>query len=687
MRVWISIPIAIVLFTSSWYVYSNPDLVEDVIENVNNQSEDNNYIPLNFQTNERWLVLLVDFPDNPNTNFKNIDSAREMINGENGVSEYLLDVVNGQSKFIFDFHNVIIRASYSELDYGADSNGVRDAGNGLSGGASGLATEVLNQANGNGVDWSSYDLNSDNKVDRILILHTGNVQEDGGKSNEIWSHFGFLDEEIVFNQTIIQSYAMAGLISDVGTISHEVLHSYGAADLYAVHDDLPLDDWKGVGDFDIMASGNWAENQAGESRPVLPMASTMNLMGVQRFEEIYLDDLGSNTNHKFTISPMSSAGIAYRIEISTNEYVWMEYRHKSGVDIGLPGSGLLVSIEDQNVGNLTLNNVNRDSSNPYLMIVEADGNEDLVNGRGNGESTDLFRNSSKFGSEGIEIRDRYGTLVPWSINIENMTNEKIIFNITTSRLPQLLLKVVNNPVELLDGENFLISVHSNSDCELNAELFSDDNRILTFADSLSIGTYDLYGVWDKNKGSNSGTVFGIMKCGDVPQLNIKLGWKNIGNRISTTFFEGKIHFEERSQLEIPIKYEGNDSRRYQLEYTGPIERIIVSPLIVDLKPEENLILNVDPSGLLTPGMYARGYVVFHDEMYEHRIEIVVQSELIEGGSFLSNLLESPANLISLALALGGLWFILSMFEPRIKIKKKYNELDSTDEISSEFFDY
>ena len=125
-----------------------------------------------------------------------------------------------------------------------------------------------------------------------------------------------------------------------------------------------------------MASGNWAENQLGESRPVLPMAATMNLIGLERFEQIQIEEFGSNAEIKFELIPMSNLGIAYRIKLSHNEFLWLENRHQSGLDSELPGSGLLVSIEDKEVGNISLNNVNRDSENPYLKIVEADGNSD-----------------------------------------------------------------------------------------------------------------------------------------------------------------------------------------------------------------------------------------------------------------------------------------------------------------------
>ncbi len=673
MRVWIALPIAMILFITSWFVYFNPDFVDDVIENSTNGDDSDESYTLNVQSNENWLVLVIDFQDKRSNTGNDLETAETLIHGENGVSNYLTEMAAGKSTFNFEFHTDVLNAEFAVADYGVDVDGVRDAGTESSGGANGLAIEAITQASNNGVNWGNFDLNSDKIVDRLLILHTGGVQEDGGNSNELWSHFGHLENELTFNGSLIKTYAMAGLKSNVGTIAHEMLHSFGAADLYAVHDELPQDNWKGVGDFDIMASGNWAENSLGESRPVLPMAATMNLMGIDRYEEILLDEIGSNNEVKYELKPMSDSGTAYRVELSDNEFLWLEYRQQSGLDSELPGSGLLVSIEDKDVGNISLNNVNRDSENPYLKIVEADGNSGLITGSNSGESSDLFVNGSKLGNEGFEIRERYGELVSWSVEIENMTDERIILNFKTGELP--IISVVAYNSEFLDGEPFHIDIEAQENCNLNAELFSDDSRILRLESELKIGENEVYGVWDNPRNSDSGQIFGILKCGETTQLNVKFNWKSIGNRIDTDFYEGTIHYEEVSELVIPLEFEGNLSRTYQLEFVGPLERIATSPNKVTLSPGDELIITIDPQGLLSPGMYARGHIVLHDGLYEHGIEVILQSEFIEGQSFFSKYVGSPGQLIAISLALGGLWFLLSITNTNKTEIKSEEELE------------
>ena len=56
---------------------------------------------------------------------------------------------------------------------------------------------------------------------------------------------------------------------------------------------------------------------------------------------------------------------------------------------------------------------------------------------------------------------------------------------------------------------------------MNAELFSDDSRILRLESELQIGENEVNGVWDNPRSSDSGYIYGILKCGEINQLNVK----------------------------------------------------------------------------------------------------------------------------------------------------------------------
>ena len=100
MRIWIALPIATILFASSWFVYFNPEIVDTVIENTNDDEEE--HFSLNIQLEENWLVLVVGFQDKNIDPKTDLETARELINGEDGVSNYLTEMAAGQSSFNFD---------------------------------------------------------------------------------------------------------------------------------------------------------------------------------------------------------------------------------------------------------------------------------------------------------------------------------------------------------------------------------------------------------------------------------------------------------------------------------------------------------------------------------------------------------------------------------------------------------
>ena len=51
-----------------------------------------------------------------------------------------------------------------------------------------MVEEALTETFDN-VDMAPYDFDKDGWVDRLLVIHTGDAQEDGGGQNSIWSHY------------------------------------------------------------------------------------------------------------------------------------------------------------------------------------------------------------------------------------------------------------------------------------------------------------------------------------------------------------------------------------------------------------------------------------------------------------------------------------------------------------------
>lgn len=661
MRPWFALPVALMMFASSWYIYSNQNLVESWIKNETGSVDEWDSYTLGFQQDERWLVVVVDFTDKPSRDGRDVPAASELLEGSRGFRDYHDQLRAGEGSITFDYYPTVINADHAESSYGADSSERRDAGTGT-GGASGLAMEVFTKVDAQGMDWSRYDLDSDGDVDRLMILHTGGVQEDGGGPNTIWSHFGFLEEELEFNASRIGSYAMSGITSEIGTVIHEMLHSYNGVDLYAVHDESAGDPWKGVGDFDIMASGNWAQSQDGASQPVLPMAATMELMGIPRFDSLDSTGFIPGQPMNLTLTSMAEGGQAMRMRLAEGEFIWVEYRSRTNADVGLPGEGLLVSIQDLGVGNVSLNNVNRISSDPWLMVVEADRDGGLLSGANSGEASDMFAESESFGRAGVEIRNRDGVLVPWTFEVTSMSEHQMTLQLTLHATPVIEAVLENNPVELLEGERLVLQIDSTAQCLFEGLFTSSDGRTLSFGPMmLTQGANTVQGTWSADEAlATQGELDGELSCDGVAQLDMRFEWNIIGNRILTEIHSDTIHWQEASQVILDLEYSGTGERTYEIEYIGPLERIVTGPHSVTLAPGDELFLQIDPQGLLSPGMYARGEIVLHDGQFEKRIEVALHAEFIDGQSSVAEWIGGPGQLLAISLGLAGLWVLLGM---------------------------
>ena len=420
------IPLILILLFGSIYSYVNDTLIDEWLEDnvISPQTES---VPiLNLQENERWLVLVVDFPDREFTQQQAISGATDLM--KPAASQYIQQMSRGSSSLTVDIHQTLTTASENLAFYGEDYGGEKDTTAGGKHGPMQLANEVLSSRLDD-VNWNDYDLDNDGTVDRVLILHTSIGQEVGGNSNRIWSHFTLLDDMIETSEGVkISHYTMAALGSGengFGTAIHEMMHQMGAYDLYPSHT-TSGSSWKGIGDWDIMASGNW--NQGGKT-PSLPSASTLETIGSGNIIELDMNWLYAQDSQclgpKIQIFDGVSNFKQVKVPIAKEEYVWIEYRSKSGYDAGIPSSGTLVYYQDNSVEGFDDNSLNVDKRQPYLYMIESDGRGDLLLGNNEGEASDVFLNNTIFGNQGIEIRTHDGLLVQWNANV-NTTNGVVI---------------------------------------------------------------------------------------------------------------------------------------------------------------------------------------------------------------------------------------------------------------------
>ena len=671
MRPSIGVPLLVILLLASSWSYSNGDTIEQWMrENAIIVDEKDKSPMLNLQQDERWLVLIVDFEQSPADSVWGPNQARTIL--QDSAVNYIEQISGGKSTVEIYVADDVTRASKELVDYGADINGQRDVN------AEGeflpmaLAQETV-ESHLSTVNWSQYDLDGDGWVDRLLILHTTKGQEENtGSSNRIWSHYTTFREPIEISSDLkVGHYTMSSLrtgSSGVGTMLHEMLHQMGALDLYPVHDTFQTHQWKGVGDWDIMASGNW---NGGGSWPALPSAASLELIGAQRHQEMDLQWPSSALSPCFGPSikmvGLSEGGETLKIQISQSEIIWIAYRSDSGFDSHLPGSGLLVTYQDKSVGDVEQNELNRDPKQPWLSVIEADGRNDMTSGTNSGEAADLF-NSGQFGAEGVKIFDHDGILVSWVATVEN--NDDMFVNFTAPNCsPSMEIDLQDHGYVILPDDNFVFTATSSEECLMELDLIlSDGNQILfdSIQDAqMIVGTKQFSAVINGTRNPQTQSILsGSISCG-TSYFEINTMILTLGKIPITSEITGTIDSNKQQQISIDIDSDGNFSNSFRVEITGPLSRIAETSEEFTLDESGELIVNIDPNGLLSDGMIVNGEIVlvsFSGHRWEYPVEFIAQSDSSE----LEQQWRSPSNMLAIAGILAMLWTLLSMRDTRIK---------------------
>ena len=675
MRARYAVPMALLILLGGWWTAQDPtrlgpvwDVLEEHIGVVVDDAE-----LVQLQPNERWLVIVIDFPTAPVGPTRNIERANTILTGVSGGDDYISQLSGEQSSLTVDVLPDVYHASKNVQHWGADADGERDIGETGSDGPAGLAADVLRNSL-EGVDLSPYDLNGDNWVDRVLLLHTANAQEDSGGSGTIWSHFGALPVPVVVGDMRFGHYTIASFDSGLGTIMHEMLHQMGGIDLYDVHGSGTGEDWNGVGDWDIMASGNW--NGDGRT-PALPSLASLDLIGADRITEVVM----GTYEQSYILRPLSNRGTGLEIALAPDERLLMSYRADSGFDSKLPGAGLLVTIQDESVGAIDQNLVNTDPQMPWLYVLEADGDGGLLNGDDQGVEGDLFREGDKFGAEGRPVIDHRGRKVSWTAEVVSMSDQQLVVNFSASGSPGFDVLPPHQPLQLLPGEGIPViwSLTGSSSCSPTLSLVSTDGRQVTFdgsGDTLSSDNpsadYEIN--WQgQGAAGTAGRLVGNATCtpgGAAIQLDIP--WYVIGALLQMEEFEYDIPVKELSTVSIPLTFKGGGSGDFDVRIEGPLSRIATAPAGTQVLSDGSEIeLSIDPKGLLMPGMVAKGEVVLRDaDGLEQSFTVTLIAEGFEGGGELVWLLSEPSNLIMIAAAMLAFSILLNITKAGKGGKKK-----------------
>lgn len=691
MQARIALPIAVGLVLLGLAGWSNPEFVDSLFNEVRdsvNPVDEAPIVPL--QSEEKWLVIVVDFDDAPSQVGRDVTQARGLLNGEDGAQGYVEQLTAGESNLEITYVEEIVRASYVSTHYGHDEDGNRDVGL-TEGGPAVLAAQVVEES-ANSIDWSDFDLDGDGSIDRLLILHTATPQEDGsGSSSRIWSHFGPLVEPVPVSGGLkVHHYTMASLKSSNyrGTMIHEMLHQIGALDLYAVHDETVTHDWYGVGEWDIMASGNWNGNGA---VPSLPMAASMELLGVERHVEISSDDWIDNSGvcilPGIELEPISTNGQTYRLELADGEWLWMENRGASGFDVRVPGHGILVSVQNTNVGDVEGNVVNHNPDMPWLYVVEADAGDELKRAVDKGSESDVFQVGDKFGAAGILVRDSHGRLVQWTAEVSNGSGQGLRIDFSKPDCSSdFEVLPPSGAIRTLPGESFSFSFKGDG-CSPEIELMASDGRNISSKSFVATSSWSIQELsYDSvADAGSSGQIYGQISCGDNIPWDIEIPWSTHSNRIQYSLTKADIPIDSSSQVTIELDVEGESSRAVNVVISGPLERIASVNQRIEVSSGTELVLEVNPDGLITPGMLAKGELIFVDDLGQtEKIEIELTGESISGSADIIRGLRDPSTMSLVVCCLAALWVVMGIDRKKEPSQRTTQQVfNSVDDFHSE----
>lgn len=257
------------------------------------------------------------------------------------------------------------------------------------------------------INFADYDCDGDGHVDSIVVIHAGPGAENTGDPNDIWSHswslLGAGLQPLTLDGVTIDSYtiqpermvlaakgAELEFMSTIGVFAHELGHTLGLPDLYDI-DYVSA----GVGDWCLMASGNWNGTHLPGDCPAHLCAWCKWLLGWanpvlhRSFEARRTFRAAASAPDVVQILPNPDGPADWPTGWAWGEYFLVENRFQTGFDAALPGSGLAIWHVDEYMRG------NRSSGQPHKLVdlEEADGLCQLDTGENRGDAGDLYPGS------------------------------------------------------------------------------------------------------------------------------------------------------------------------------------------------------------------------------------------------------------------------------------------------------
>ena len=258
-----------------------------------------------------------------------------------------------------------------------------------------MVSEALAKLEASGFNFAPLDTNADGYVDALTVIHAGYGEETGAGADYIWSHQWSLQSEVVYDGVRLRNYhtepelrgSTGAGITRIGVICHETGHFLGLPDLYDTDGSS-----EGIGNWCLMAAGNWGWNPSYDARPIHPSA----------WCKLQLNWLTARNpgNGQITSTPIVGNKDIVKISSSfpANQYLLVENKQQIGFETNIPAAGLCIwrvddakATPDNSDNNQEWPGPGNDVTQHYrVALIQADGLWEIEKGINRGNAGDIF---------------------------------------------------------------------------------------------------------------------------------------------------------------------------------------------------------------------------------------------------------------------------------------------------------